>query len=188
MLCLGLDLWDYFTLRKASGVLGELLNGEEICILNFKGASIKHKKGYVYRNRATSREQGNFEVLKLKLCLGQSLGLKLSLGLLVVLGSVNTVLYPQVSIISIKVFQHDLSKAVVEETDLVVVGEVGPRHNVDKQLGVAGVTGSDTLQVVGHLRNAVEGLALLDLVDHLAHIHLNLSLVLGESVETVYNR
>lgn len=80
------------------------------------------------------------------------------------------------------VIQHD---AAEEETDLVVVGKVGPGDNMDEQLGVPGVAGSDTLQVVGHLRNAVQGLALLDLVDHLAHIHINLSLVLGESVETV---
>lgn len=68
---------------------------------------------------------------------------------------------------------------------LVVVGKVGPGHNVDEQLGVPRVAGSDTLEVVGHCGNAVQGLALLDLVDHLAHIHLNLALVLGESVETV---
>lgn len=43
---------------KIYGVLAELLRqGWEFVFFNFKSASEKHKKGYVYRNRATSREQ-----------------------------------------------------------------------------------------------------------------------------------
>lgn len=69
-------------------------------------------------------------------------------------------------------------------TNLIVVDNVDPREDVDEELGVPGVTGSNTLNIIGHLRDTVQGLALLHLVNHLAHVPLNLPGVLGEAVET----
>lgn len=71
--------------------------------------------------------------------------------------------------------------------DLVVVGEVGPGDDMDPQLGVPRVPGSDTLVIGTHIRDAVQGVTLLHLVDHLPHVHLDFPSILGESVETVCN-
>lgn len=87
------------------------------------------------------------------------LGLEFPLGLLVVLCRVDTV--------------------------LVVVDKVEPRHHVDPDTGVAGLTRGSALHVLGQLALAVELLAALDLVDHLAHVHVDFATVLGEAVETV---
>jgi hypothetical protein len=65
-----------------------------------------------------------------------------------------------------------------------VVDNVDPREDVDEELGVPGVTGSNTLNIRGDLGGAVQGLALLHLVNHLAHVPLDLPRVLGEAVET----
>lgn len=67
---------------------------------------------------------------------------------------------------------------------LVVVDKVDPWDDVDEEFGVTRVTGSHALEVGGHLGLAVQRLALLDLIDHLASVALNLSGVLGETVET----
>lgn len=87
------------------------------------------------------------------------LGLEFPLGLLVVLCRVDTV--------------------------LVVVDKVEPGHHVDPDTRVAGLTRGNTLHVLGQLALAVELLAALDLVDHLAHVHVDFTAVLGEAVETV---
>lgn len=88
------------------------------------------------------------------------LGLEFPLGLLVVLCRVDTV--------------------------LVVVDKVEPGHHVDPDTRVAGLTRGNALHVLGQLALAVELLAALDLVDHLAHVHVDFATVLGEAVETVY--
>lgn len=64
-----------------------------------------------------------------------------------------------------------------------MVDNVDPRQDVDEQLRIPGVTSSDTLQVLGHARLAVQGLTLLDLANHLAHIHLDFPVVLGEPIK-----
>jgi hypothetical protein len=68
---------------------------------------------------------------------------------------------------------------------LVVVDKVEPRHHVDPDARVAGLTRSDALHVFGELALAVEFLAALDLVDHFAHVHVEFAAVFGEAVETV---
>ena len=71
------------------------------------------------------------------------------------------------------------------DTVLVVVDKVEPRHHVDPDTGVAGLTRGSALHVLGQLALAVELLATLDLVDHFAHVHVDFATVLGEAVETV---
>lgn len=108
--------------------------------------------------------------------LSRPLSLQFPLGLLVVFSSVDAVLFNRVSILR-------NAKSFIK-TNLVVVDKVDPRKNVDEELRVPGVTGSNTLKVVGDLGLSVQGLTLLDLADHLAHIHLDFPRVLGESIET----
>jgi hypothetical protein len=69
-----------------------------------------------------------------------------------------------------------------------VVDKVGPQEDVAESGCVSRVPVCDTLHVFGHLGGAVEGLALLDLVDHLPHVHLDLAAVLADSVETACRR
>lgn len=66
-----------------------------------------------------------------------------------------------------------------------MVDKVEPGDDMDEELGVPGVTGSHALQVLGHLGFAIQRLALLDLVNHLACVPLNLSVVLGETVKAL---
>lgn len=65
-----------------------------------------------------------------------------------------------------------------------MVDNVDPRENVDEQLGVSRVPGCHSLDIVRHLRSAVQGLALLHLTDHLPHIHFDLPSIFREPVET----
>lgn len=65
-----------------------------------------------------------------------------------------------------------------------MVYKVDPWDDVDEEFGVPRVTGSHTLEIGGHLGLAVQGLTLLDLIDHLACVTLDLSAVLSETVET----
>lgn len=69
--------------------------------------------------------------------------------------------------------------------DLVVVDNIDPRKNVDKQLGVPRVSGSHALDIRRKLGMAVQRLALLHLVNHLPHIHVHFPRVLGEPVEAL---
>lgn len=71
------------------------------------------------------------------------------------------------------------------KTNLIVVDDVDPWQDVDEQLRVPRVPSSHTLEIGRHLGFAVQGLALLHLVNHLPHIHLDFPGVLGESVETL---
>lgn len=64
-----------------------------------------------------------------------------------------------------------------------VVDEVGPRQDVGECGCVARVPVGNALHVLGHLCGAVQRLATLDLVDHLAHVLLNLAAVLARAVE-----
>lgn len=93
--------------------------------------------------------------------LGRSLRLQLTLGLLVVLGRVDTV--------------------------LVVVHKVEPGHRADEQGRVSALAGGDTLEMGAEPARAVQRLAGLDLVDHFPHVQLNLSGVLGGAVEPDYH-
>lgn len=65
-----------------------------------------------------------------------------------------------------------------------MVDNVDPRENVDEQLGVSRVPSCHSLDIVRHLRSAVQGLALLHLIDHLPHIHFDLPGIFREPVET----
>jgi hypothetical protein len=88
---------------------------------------------------------------------GLPLLFQLQLGLSVVLGGVHAVVW--------------------------VVDEVGPHHNVSESACVSRVPVCNALHVLGHLGGAVERLALLDLVNHFPHVHLDLAAVLAGSVE-----
>lgn len=77
------------------------------------------------------------------------LSLKLSLGGAVVLGCVDAV--------------------------LGVVDEVEPGHSGKEEGRVAGLAGGNALHMRRQLAHAVQGLASLDLGDHLAHVELDLA-------------
>jgi hypothetical protein len=81
-------------------------------------------------------------------------------------------------------FQFGLS-VILRGIDSVVrvVDKVWPWENVRERCRVSRVPVCNTLHVLGHLRGSVERLALLDLVDHLPHVHLYLAAVLTGSVE-----
>ena len=64
-----------------------------------------------------------------------------------------------------------------------VVDKVGPGQDVGKDAGEARIAVGDALHVLGHLALAVQRLSSLDLVDHLAHVHLDLTSVLAGAVE-----
>ena len=68
---------------------------------------------------------------------------------------------------------------------LVVVDKVEPRHDVDEGPGVATLSRRHTLHVLGQLRGAVQRLAALDFIRHLAHIFVDLAAVLREAVEAI---
>lgn len=87
-----------------------------------------------------------------------SLRLQLPLGLLVVLGRVDAV--------------------------LVVVDKVEPRDRAEHERRVPALAGRHALQMRAQPAHAVQGLALLDLVHHLPHVHLDLAGVLGGAVES----
>ena len=67
---------------------------------------------------------------------------------------------------------------------LVVMHKVKPRHNVEEDTRVSGVSRRNTLHVWAQRGDTVKWLALLDLGDHLFHVHVDLAGVLGEAVET----
>ena len=62
--------------------------------------------------------------------------------------------------------------------------KVKPRHNVEEDTGVSGVSRRNTLHVWAQRGDTVKWFALLDLGDHLLHVHVDLTGVLGEAVET----
>lgn len=68
---------------------------------------------------------------------------------------------------------------------LVVVHKVKPRHDVHEHTSISALSARHTLHVFRHSADAVQRLALLHLVRHLTHIHLDLAAVLGEAVEAV---
>lgn len=69
-------------------------------------------------------------------------------------------------------------------THLIVVHKVEHWHDVQEDARVPRVARRDALHVVRELRLAVQRLALLDLVNHLPHVHIDLALVLRQAVET----
>lgn len=69
---------------------------------------------------------------------------------------------------------------------LVMVHKVEPRDRADEQRRVAALPGRHALEVRAQHALAVQRLAGLDLVHHLAHVHLNLPRVLGGAVESNY--
>jgi hypothetical protein len=103
-----------------------------------------------------------FSLLRSSTLPGLPLLLQLQLSLSVVLGGIHAVVW--------------------------VVDEVGPHHNVCESSCVSRVPVCDALHVLGHLGGAVERLALLDLVDHFPHVHLDLAAVLAGSVEATCGR
>lgn len=70
---------------------------------------------------------------------------------------------------------------------LLVVHKLKPRDSVCPESAVSRVSRSDALHVWSERRYSVERLPLLDLVDHLTHIHLDLAGVLLETVEAHCN-
>jgi hypothetical protein len=66
-----------------------------------------------------------------------------------------------------------------------VVDKVEPRHDVQPHTRVSALAAGNALHVLGEGALAVQRLALLDAVRHLAHVHLNLAPVLGPAVEAV---
>lgn len=69
---------------------------------------------------------------------------------------------------------------------LVVVDKVEPRNSAEEEGRVSALSGGDALEVGVQLALAVEGLSRLDLGDHLPHVHLDFSRVLGGAVESDY--
>lgn len=69
-------------------------------------------------------------------------------------------------------------------TMLIVVHKVKPGDCAEKESRVAALSRSNSLDVGAQLALAVQGLSGLDLVDHFAHIHLNLASVLRSTVES----
>lgn len=98
------------------------------------------------------------QLRNLLLSLGPALRVELFLGLSVVLGGVDAV--------------------------LVVVDEVEPRDGIEEGGRVPRLPCRDALHVWAQRAHAVEGLAALDLVDHLPHVQLDLSCVLSHAVES----
>jgi hypothetical protein len=85
-------------------------------------------------------------------------------------------------------FQLGLSVVLGRVDSMVgVVDKVWPWENVRERCRVSRVPVRNALHVLGHLGRAVERLALLDLVDHLPHIHLDLAAVFTGSVEAHYS-
>ena len=68
---------------------------------------------------------------------------------------------------------------------LVVVHKVKPRHDVHEHTSVSALPACHALHILRHGADTVQRLALLHLVRHLTHIHLDLAAVLGEAVEAV---
>lgn len=66
-----------------------------------------------------------------------------------------------------------------------VVDKVEPRHNVQPHTRVSALATGNTLHVLGQSALAVQRLALLDAVRHLAHVHVDFAPVLGPAVEAV---
>lgn len=66
-----------------------------------------------------------------------------------------------------------------------MVDQVEPRHDMDPETSVSALSACDALHVFGELALAVQRLALLDFVDHFAHVHVDFATVLGEAVEAV---
>ena len=88
-------------------------------------------------------------------------------------------------------FQLQFSLAVVlgsVHAVVRVVDKVWPCEDVRKCGGVTRVPVCNSLHVLGHLGGSVQRLALLDFVDHLAHVHLDLAAVLAGTVEAHYRR
>lgn len=72
-------------------------------------------------------------------------------------------------------------------TYLVVVDDVDPGNDMNEQLRVPRVPSCHALQIGRQLGVAIQGLAMLDPVNHLSHIHLNFPGVLRESIEATYD-
>lgn len=66
-----------------------------------------------------------------------------------------------------------------------MVDEVEPGHSMDPYASISALSACNALHVLGELASAVDGLATLDLVDHLAHVHVDFPTVLGEAIEAV---
>lgn len=66
-----------------------------------------------------------------------------------------------------------------------MVDEVEPGHGMDPYASISALSACNALHVLGELASAVDRLATLDLVDHLAHVHVDFPTVLGEAIEAV---
>lgn len=71
---------------------------------------------------------------------------------------------------------------------VVVVDKVEPWDDVRPDARVSALPVRGALHVLSHGRVTVEGLALLDLVRHLTHVHFDFATVLPEAVETVCDK
>lgn len=69
------------------------------------------------------------------------------------------------------------------DTVLVMIHKVEPRQHPHEQAAVPALPRRHALHVRRQLRLSVERLPALDLVDHLAHVHLDFAAVLGGAVE-----
>ena len=112
----------------------------------------------------------------------QALSFKFPFGLLVVLGSVNTMLIPTVSRKSQKFDEQHKRRGM---TNLIVVDSVEPRENMDEQLRIPRVSCCHSLQVSGNFRGTIQRLATLDLINHLPVVQFDFPRVFCEPVEAV---
>lgn len=60
-----------------------------------------------------------------------------------------------------------------------MVHEVEPGNDMNPHGGISALSACNALHVLGELAGAVDGLATLDLVDHLAHVEVDFPTVLG---------
>lgn len=66
-----------------------------------------------------------------------------------------------------------------------MIHKVEPGHDVDEDAAVSALPACYPLHILRQLALAVQRLALFDLVDHFAHVEVDLAAVLGEAVEAV---
>lgn len=71
----------------------------------------------------------------------------------------------------------------MESSHLIMVDKIEPWHDVEEDLGVSRVAGSDSLHIRGQDRLSVQRFFSLDLLYHLFHIHVYFPLVLGPTPE-----
>lgn len=82
-------------------------------------------------------------------------------------------------------FQFSLSVVLGRVYSVVwMVDEIGPDKNMCEDTRISRIPVCNSLHVLADLGHAIEGLAFLDLVDHLPHIHLDFTAVLAGTVET----